>query len=92
MLKKLYPYEYVDSVFEIDYDKLYAQGIRGLIFDIDNTLVLHGTDSTPEVDALFHRLKRNVSCVLFRISGRITSTMLANQGRRLTGRAWQSWN
>lgn len=56
MLKKLYPYEYVDSVFEIDYDKLYAQGIRGLIFDIDNTLVLHGTDSTPEVDALFHRL------------------------------------
>lgn len=57
MLKAFYPYEYVDSVFNIDYDKLYAMGIRGLIFDIDNTLVLHGTDSTPEVDALFLRLQ-----------------------------------
>ena len=26
------------------------------MFDIDNTLVPHGADSTPEVDALFHRL------------------------------------
>lgn len=53
MLKKLYPYEYVRSVFTIDYEKLYKMGYRGLIFDIDNTLVLHGTDSTPEIDNLF---------------------------------------
>lgn len=52
-MKSLYPYEYVDSVFDIDYRKLYDMGVRGLIFDIDNTLVLHGTDSTPEIDALF---------------------------------------
>ena len=52
-MKNLYPYEYVDSVFDIDYEKLYKNGVRGLIFDIDNTLVLHGTDSTPEIDALF---------------------------------------
>lgn len=56
MLEKYYPYEYVPSVFAIDYEKLYAQGIRGLIFDLDNTLVHHGDPSTPEVDGLFARL------------------------------------
>ena len=56
MFKLLYPYEYVPSVFAIDYQKLYDDGFRGLIFDIDNTLVHHGDDSTPKVDALFRKL------------------------------------
>ena len=47
-----FPYEYAESVFTIDYQKLYDLGYRGLLFDIDNTLVPHGADSTPEVDAL----------------------------------------
>lgn len=51
-----YPYEYVKSVFHIDYEKLYALGYRGVIFDIDNTLVHHGEDSTPQVDALFQQI------------------------------------
>ena len=42
VFKKLYPYEYVDSVFDIDYQKLYEKGYRGIIFDIDNTLVPQG--------------------------------------------------
>ena len=53
MFKVLYPYEYVDSVFFIDYNKLYNKGYRGIIFDIDNTLVHHGDDSTKEIDQLF---------------------------------------
>lgn len=57
MLKKLYPYEYVESVFTIDYKKLYEKGYRGIIFDIDNTLVPHGKDSTPEVDELFKKIQ-----------------------------------
>ncbi len=36
-----YPDEYVDGAYVIDYGKLYDEGIRGLIFDIDNTLVMH---------------------------------------------------
>ena len=32
--------------------KLAALGYKGILFDIDNTLVHHGDDSTPEVDAL----------------------------------------
>jgi len=53
MLKKFYPFEYVDSVFSIDYKKLYNKGYRGLIFDIDNTLVPHGKDSTKQIDDFF---------------------------------------
>lgn len=56
VLKVFYPYEYADSVFSIDYRKLYNKGYRGLIFDIDNTLVHHGEDSTPEVDELFRQI------------------------------------
>lgn len=53
MFKVFYPYEYVDSVFSIDYKKLYEKGYRGIIFDIDNTLVHHGDDSNKEIDMLF---------------------------------------
>lgn len=56
MLKQLFPCEYAESVFAIDYDKLYAHGIRGVIFDIDNTLVHHGDPSTPAVDKLFDKI------------------------------------
>ena len=38
----LYPGEYVKSTYHIDFDKLYKAGYRGIIFDIDNTLVPHG--------------------------------------------------
>ena len=38
----LYPGEYIDSTYHIDFDKLYNEGYRGIIFDIDNTLVPHG--------------------------------------------------
>ena len=42
MLEKFYPGEYVDSTYEIDFDRLYEEGYRGVLFDIDNTLVRHG--------------------------------------------------
>ncbi|MBR2744970.1 MAG: YqeG family HAD IIIA-type phosphatase [Clostridia bacterium] len=57
MFKLLYPYEYVDSVFCIDYNKLFKKGYRGIIFDIDNTLVHHGDDSTKEIDELFKTIQ-----------------------------------
>ena len=36
-----YPDELLDSAYDVDYDMLYDEGIRGIIFDIDNTLVMH---------------------------------------------------
>ena len=53
MFSLLFPYEYVDSVFSIDYKILLQKGYKGIIFDIDMTLVPHGADSTAEIDALF---------------------------------------
>ena len=41
MFACFYPGEYVDSTYGIDFGALYAQGYRGIIFDIDNTLVPH---------------------------------------------------
>ena len=61
----LYPDEYVKSAYQIDYETLYGRGIRGLIFDIDNTLVPHGAPADSRAIALFARLKKlGFSCVL----------------------------
>jgi HAD superfamily phosphatase (TIGR01668 family) len=37
---------------------LYQEGYRGILFDIDNTLVGHGADATPRAIELFERLKK----------------------------------
>ena len=58
MFKRFYPCAYTRSVFSIDYDKLRAKGFNAVIFDLDNTLVHHGDNSTPEVDELFRTIHR----------------------------------
>lgn len=57
MLSSFYPHEYCESVFSIDYESLYRKGFRGIIFDVDNTLVPHGANSTEKVDALFRTVQ-----------------------------------
>ena len=57
MLRKWYPRAYAGDVFLIDYQKLYDKGYRGIVFDVDNTLVHHGDDSTPQIDALFRYIQ-----------------------------------
>ena len=39
MFQAFYPKEYVDSTYEIDFEGLYRRGYRGILFDVDNTLV-----------------------------------------------------
>ena len=43
-MRKYLPDYISDSIFDIDYDKLYDMGIRGLAFDIDNTLIEMNND------------------------------------------------
>lgn len=57
MLRRFYPDEEADSAYGIDYRSLYAQGFRGIIFDIDNTLAPHGAPATEEAEAFFARLR-----------------------------------
>ncbi|WP_167956658.1 YqeG family HAD IIIA-type phosphatase [Anaerosporobacter faecicola] len=57
MLEKFYPDEYVDSAYSIDYKTLYDMGYRGILFDIDNTLVEHGADASQRAKDLFEKLR-----------------------------------
>lgn len=52
-----YPDEWMDSTYDIDFEKLYQEGYRGLLFDIDNTLVPHGQPADERAIKLFRRLK-----------------------------------
>ncbi len=55
MLEKFYPDEMVESAFVIPYEALYERGIRGVIFDIDNTLVPHGAPADERALSLFQK-------------------------------------
>ncbi len=56
MLTRFYPDREADTAYEIDYEGLYRQGYRGIIFDVDNTLVPHGAPADDRAKALFQRL------------------------------------
>ena len=58
MFKRFYPDHEVLSAYEIDFEALYKKGFRGIIFDIDNTLVPHGAPADERAIALFLRLKK----------------------------------
>lgn len=55
-LGRFYPNMLADDVYHIDYGRLYASGYRGLVFDIDNTLVPHGAPATESIIAFFRKL------------------------------------
>lgn len=57
MLEPFYPDHESDSAYEIDYRQLYEHGIRGVIFDIDNTLVPHGAPADAQARDLFEKLR-----------------------------------
>ena len=57
ILSCFYPDEYLDSTYVIDFDALYRAGYRGVIFDIDNTLVPHGAPADERARVLFGHLK-----------------------------------
>ena len=56
MLEIFYPDETADTSYGIDYEALYRKGSRGLIYDVDNTLVPHGAPADDRAKALFERL------------------------------------
>ena len=56
MFERFFPDEYVASTYVIPFEQLYEQGYRGVIFDIDNTLVPHGAPADERARKLFQRL------------------------------------
>lgn len=57
MFERFYPDDYVESTYGIPFLQLYEQGYRGLLFDIDNTLVPHGAPADQKAIDLFEHLK-----------------------------------
>lgn len=65
MIRQFYPDEVCPSTYDINFEQLYQDGVRGLIFDIDNTLVPHGAKADERAVKLFKRLKTiGFSCCL----------------------------
>ena len=56
-MRNLYPDRYFDKKKDIPFRKYYEQGYRGVIFDIDNTLVPHDAPVTEESVAFIQGLK-----------------------------------
>lgn len=56
ILEQFYPREWMDSTYQIPWDAWYETGIRGAIFDVDNTLVPHGAPADERAIAFFEKL------------------------------------
>lgn len=56
MLETFYPDHEAESAYGLDYEGFHEKGFRGIIFDIDNTLVPHGAPADQAAVELFARL------------------------------------
>lgn len=65
MFSKLFPDKFISSTYKIDFLELYNEGYRGIIFDIDNTLVPHGAPQNEKSLSLLRYLKEIGFEVLF---------------------------
>jgi len=58
MLDILKPKRFVDSIFDINFEDLYKRGYRGIIFDLDNTIVpSDGNELDPKTKDLIDHIK-----------------------------------
>ena len=57
MLETFYPDYEADSTYEIDFALIYEKGYRGVIFDVDNTLVPHGAPADERSIKFFNQLR-----------------------------------
>ena len=56
MLQLLFPKLWAESAYGLPYQKMAKKGIRGLIFDVDNTLAFHDIPADERAVKLFEQL------------------------------------
>ena len=76
MKKLLRPDLYVPSTRHIDFDYLKAQGIKGICFDLDNTLVPWDAKEPPTALLLWLKEIREAGFSLFLVSNAVTKRLL----------------
>lgn len=57
MFQQFYPREDYASTYEIPFEMYYQKGYRGVLFDVDNTLVEHDQPATARAVELFEYLR-----------------------------------
>ncbi|MDR6225118.1 YqeG family HAD IIIA-type phosphatase [Desmospora profundinema] len=58
MLKRIIPDEFVESIYDIDYNALQRRGVKAIIVDLDNTLVeADRPDATPKLISWLDQLQ-----------------------------------
>ena len=73
MLERFFPDDYVESAYKIDYEALYKQGIRGLIYDIDisaENVVIKMTFTSPTCP-MMEELLAQVHDVVANVAGNV---------------------
>ena len=85
----LWPERETKSAYGIPYERLYEEGIRGVIFDIDNTLVLPDAPADQACRELFRRLGDMGlrTCVVSNNRGPRVETFAADVGTGFVSRA-----
>lgn len=58
LLGRFYPKEYQDSIWQLDFEELYRRGFRGILFDVDNTLVPHDAPAEERTVLFFQKLHK----------------------------------
>ncbi len=72
-LKKLYPSIYVDEISEIPLDILKKEGIRGLIIDLDNTIVPYDQPMVTQSAERWLKQAKNDGFKIFLVSNSTAS-------------------
>ena len=95
MKHSLFPDDYVASTYRIDFAALARQGYRGIIFDVDNTLVPHGAPADERAKKLFEELHTlGYRCILLsnnkekrvaEFAGQVDSPYIFKAGKPKTG-------
>ena len=95
MFRIFYPKQRAASAYDIPYERLREKGIRGVIFDIDNTLVPHDAPAKKKTVELFERLHRLgcATCLLSNnkekrvaeFAGQVDSPYIFKAGKPKTG-------
>lgn len=80
MLDKFLPRKRVDSIYDIDLDSLWKTGVRGIITDLDNTLVgAKQRDATPLLADWLKQLKtKGFQVVIVSNNNRLRVSEFAN--------------
>lgn len=57
MSRGFFPDDYISSIYRVDFEKLYSEGYRAILFDVDNTLVPHGAPADDAAKDFFDYLR-----------------------------------